>query len=156
MKVKEIMVQPVIVVREDTTLEEIARIMLDNRIGCVPVVDEKGKLAGIVTESDFTAKEHGVPFSTFNAPQLFGRWVPKEGIEEIYKVARTMAAKEIMTSPVITVTEDDPIEELVRKLLDYNIKRIPVVRDGEPVGIVSQHDLLNLMIGDRHRKEEGG
>jgi CBS domain-containing protein len=152
MKVKEIMVRPVIVVGEDTTLEEIARIMLDNRIGCVPVVDEGGKLVGIVTESDFTAKEHGVPFSTLSAPQLFGRWMPKEGIEEIYRVARTMTAKEIMTSPVITVTEDDPIEEVVRRLLDYDINRIPVVRDGKPVGIVSQHDLLNLMVRDRNQE----
>jgi CBS domain-containing protein len=63
-----------------------------------------------------------------------------------------MTAKEIMTSPVITVTEDDPIEEVVRRLLDYDINRIPVVRDGKPVGIVSQHDLLNLMVRDRNRE----
>jgi len=151
-KVKEIMVQPVIVAEEDTTLEEIARMMLDNRIGCVPVVDGKGKLTGIVTESDFLAKEHSVPFSTFQAPQLFGKWVPKEGIEEIYKAARTITAKEIMTSPVITVTEEDPIEEAVIKLLSHDINHVPVVRKGIPVGIVARHDLLNLMVQNKHQK----
>jgi CBS domain-containing protein len=150
MKVKEIMTQPVIVVKEETTLEEIARIMLDNPIGCVPVVDVEGKLVGIVTETDFTAKEHGVPFSTSDAPQLLGKWMPNEGIEEIYITARKMTAKEIMTSPVITLTEDDPIEEAVKKLLSYDINRIPVVRDGIPIAIVSQHDLLKLMIRDKH------
>ncbi|HWP91915.1 MAG TPA: CBS domain-containing protein [Thermodesulfobacteriota bacterium] len=152
MKVKEIMVQPAIVAEEDTTLEEIARMMLDNRIGCVPVVDGKGKLTGIITESDFLAEEHSVPFSTFQAPQLFGRWLPKEGIEEIYKAARTITAKEIMTSPVVTVSEDDPIEEAVRKLLSHDINHVPVVREGFPVGIVARHDLLNLMIQNKHPK----
>jgi CBS domain-containing protein len=61
-----------------------------------------------------------------------------------------MTAKEIMTSPVITLTEDDPIEEAVKKLLSYDINRIPVVRDGIPIAIVSQHDLLKLMIRDKH------
>ena len=149
MKVREIMTQPVIVVKEETTLGEIARIMLANRIGCVPVVDAEGKLVGIVTETDFTAKERGVPFSTFDAPQLLGKWMPDEGIEEIYNAARKMTAKEIMTSPVITLTEDDLIEEAVKKLLSYDISRIPVVRNGIPIGIVSQHDLLKLMIRDR-------
>ena len=152
MKVKEIMVQPAIVAEEDTTLEEIARMMLDNRIGCVPIVDGKGTLTGIITESDFLAKEHSVPFSTFQAPQLFGRWVPKEGVEEIYKAARTITAREIMNSPVITVSEDDPIEEAVRKLLSHDINHVPVVRDGVPVGIVARHDLLNLMIKNKHPK----
>ena len=50
MKVSEIMVHPVIVVNEDATVEEIAKIMLDRRIGCVPVVDREGKLVGIVTD----------------------------------------------------------------------------------------------------------
>ena len=152
MKVKEIMVQPAIVAEEDTTLEEIARMMLDNRIGCVPIVDGKGTLTGIITESDFLAKEHSVPFSTFQAPQLFGRWVPKEGVEEVYKAARTITAREIMNSPVITVSEDDPIEEAVRKLLSHDINHVPVVRDGVPVGIVARHDLLNLMIKNKHPK----
>jgi CBS domain-containing protein len=78
--------------------------------------------------------------------------VPKEGIEEIYKAARTITAKEIMTGPVITVSEDDPIEEAVRKLLSYDINHVPVVREGVPVGIVARHDLLNLMIKNKHPK----
>ena len=149
MKVTEIMVRPVIVVKEDTTLEGIARIMLDDRIGCVPVVGKEGKIVGIVTESDFTAKEHAFPFSTFFAPQLFGKWMSKEGIEEMYKAARTLTAKEIMSTPAVTVMEEDTLEEVVKKMLHYDINRIPVVRDGVPVGMVARHDLLNLILRNK-------
>ena len=73
MKVREIMVQAVVLVRESATLEEIARIMLEKRIGCVPVTNDRGQLSGIITESDFTAKERGIPFSTYRAPQILGQ-----------------------------------------------------------------------------------
>lgn len=152
MKVREIMVRPVIVVKEDTTLEEIAKIMLDLQIGCVPVVCNEGKIVGIITDSDFAAKERGFPFSTFRAPQLLGQWMPKEGVEEMYKAARTLTAKEIMSAPVVTVTEEDTLEEVVKKMLRYDINRIPVVRDGVPVGIVARHDLLKMMIQDEEPK----
>ncbi|HSE83092.1 MAG TPA: CBS domain-containing protein [Thermodesulfobacteriota bacterium] len=146
MKVSEIMVHPVIVVNEDATVEEIAKIMLDRRIGCVPIVDRKGKLVGIVTDSDFAAKERGFPFSNFFAPQLFGKWMPKEESERIYKEAKSLKAKEIMSTPVITVTEEDSMEEVVTKMLKHDFNRILVVRDGVPVGMVARHDLLKLIL----------
>jgi CBS domain-containing protein len=122
------MVQPVVVVGENTTLEEIARLMLDRRIGCVPVVNDRGEICGIVTESDFTARERGIPFSTFRAPQILGQWMTKEGIERIYGAARTMTAREIMTVRVITVTEEQSVEGVVECMLRHKIHRIPVVR----------------------------
>lgn len=145
MKVRQIMVQPVVVVHEHTTLEEIARIMLDRRIGCLPVVNDRGEICGIVTESDFTAKERGIPFSTFRAPQILGQWVSREGIENIYKAARKMTAREIMTIRVITVTEEQSVEEVVQHMLRHRIHRIPVVRGAVPVGIVARHDILKLV-----------
>ena len=145
MKVSELMVQPVIVVNEQTTLAEVARLMLERRMGGIPVTDAQGILCGIITESDFAAKEKGVPFSTFRAPQLFGQWMGKEGVEELYRTAQTMPAQTIMTRRVVTVTEDEPVEAVIQKMLSHDINRIPVVRQGVPVGIVTRHDLLKLM-----------
>jgi len=149
MEVRTIMMRPVVVVREDTTLEEIARMMLERHIGCVPVVNDRGEICGIVTESDFTAKQRGIPFSTFRVPQILGQWMPKQGIERVYEAARTMTAREIMTARVVTVTEEKSVEEVVEPMLRHNIHRVPVVRDAVPVGIVARHDILKLMVGDR-------
>jgi CBS domain-containing protein len=145
MKVRDIMTQPVVTVPEDTSLEQVARTMLERRIGCVLVVDETGELSGILTESDFAARSRGFPFSTFRWPQVFGQWLPREGLEQIYAAARTMTAREVMTTDVVTVTEDDGVEVVVKRMVDRDLHRIPVVRDGVPVGIVSRHNLLRLM-----------
>jgi CBS domain-containing protein len=146
MKVREIMVQPVVTVREDATLEETARLLLERRIGGVPVVNAQGGLCGILTESDFAAKERGFPFATFRWPQVLGQWLPREGVERIYQAARTRTVREVMTPEPVTVKEDDPVEEVVKRMLARQIHRIPVVRGAVPVGIVTRHDLLRLML----------
>lgn len=146
MQIGECMTQPVVTVREDTTLEEVARTMLEHRIGGVPVVNAQGRLCGIVTESDFAAHEHGVPFSTFRAPQVFGHWLGSETLAQIYETARRRTAREIMHSDVITVTEAQPVEDAVALLLRHEIHRLPVVRAGVPVGMIARHDLLRLML----------
>lgn len=146
MKVRDFMVSPVITVDENCTLEEAAKIMLKRNVGCLPVVDAKGEITGFVGESDFAAKEKCMPFSIFRYPQVLGNWMPKEGVERLYKTARTMRVREIMTRNVVTVSEDDSLETVLRKMLDNEIHRLPVLRGKTPVGIVSRHDLLRLVL----------
>ncbi len=146
MKVSQIMRQPVISMLEDDTLEEAARIMLENNLRGVPVVNGQGTISGFLSVSDYLTKDKHLPFSRFHAPQLFGKWIGREGIERIYEEARTTPVKEIMSTHVISVTEDDSIEKLVGLMLDRDLNRIPVVRDGVPVGIVARFDLLRLMM----------
>lgn len=144
----QLMSRPVITVQQDASLEEVARIMLENRIGCVLVVDESGRLQGIVTETDFAGEERALPFSTYRVPQLFGEWVAKEGIEEIYEASRKLPVRQIMKSPVITAREDESITAVVERMLKHDINRIPVVRDGVPVGIIARYDLLRMLVQD--------
>jgi CBS domain-containing protein len=146
MKVRDFMVTPVVTVHAECTLEQAARTMLDKDIGALPIVDERGDLLGIVTESDFGAKEKGIPFSLYRYPQLFGQWMPKQGVEKLYQSARKMSVGEIMRREVVTVTEDDSLELVLQKMLDNDFHRLPVVRGKKPVGMVSRHDLLRLML----------
>lgn len=146
MKVSEIMSSPVKTVKGDQTLEHAAQLMLDNNIGGIPVVGDDGKLIGIVTESDFSAKEHAIPFSRVYAPQLFGKWMSKEGVEKAYEAARKTTVDKIMSSPVATLSREDTVAEAVRNMLEHRIHRIVVAEDGLPVGILSRHDLLKLVV----------
>lgn len=148
MKVSEIMSSPVKTVKTDCTLEEAALFMLENNIGGLPVVDADGKLAGVLTESDFTAKEHAIPFSRVYAPQLFGEWMSKEGVEKAYEAARNISVDKIMSSPVVFVGKDDNIADVIRTMLDKRVHRVLVVEEGFPIGIVTRRDLLKLVIKD--------
>jgi CBS domain-containing protein len=152
-KLRSIMSSPPITVTEADSLEAAARKMLDAGIGCLPVVGADGKIVGIVTESSFTARNKGVPFSTFRAPQLLGRWISGDGVEKIYEEARSTPVSEIMSKPVITVNEDDGVTRAVELMLKHDVNRLPVVRDGEPVGIVARHDLLRMMLSDLDAQE---
>jgi CBS domain-containing protein len=142
MKAKDLMVSPVVSVPLETNLEEVARLMLERRIGSVLVVDGEGRLVGIVTESDFL-KERGIPFSTFRAPVLLGRFLNGDQLERLLQEARTTKVEEIMTSPVHAVGLEAPLKEVLDLMLTYDINHVPVVDgEGRPVGIVSRFDLL--------------
>jgi CBS domain-containing protein len=119
----------------------------------VPVVNDSGVLVGIVTESDFTAKEKWLPFARFSIPQLFGHYLSTEEVDPIYQAARNIAAREVMSTHVNTVTEDEMVRVVLEQMLRHNINHVPVVRDGLPVGIVARHDLLKMILEQEHQKD---
>jgi len=144
-KAKEVMVSPVVSVPLGATLDEVARLMVERRIGSVLVVDEEGRLVGIVTETDFL-KERGIPFSTYRAPMLMGRYLDGAGLERILEEARTTRVEEIMTAPVHAVGSEEPLARVLERMLTYDINHVPVVdREGRPIGIISRFDLLKLL-----------
>jgi CBS domain-containing protein len=145
MKASDIMTTPVVTVAEDSTLEQVARIMLERNIGAVPVVNAAGKLSGIITQSDFSAKPRPIPFSMLRLPNVFGHWL-QPAIERVYEEASRVTARKVMTRNVVTVREDDAIEEAIRRMCESNVHRLPVVRGGIPVGMISRQDLLRLML----------
>jgi CBS domain-containing protein len=146
LRVRDIMTRDVVTVRDDAKLDEVARTMLERDVGGVPVVDDRGAVVGIVTQGDFTGKKRGFPFSAFRAPQLFGEWVDAEGVERIYAGARERSVREIMTEEVVTVEEDDSLTDVVLLMVERDLHRLPVVRDGLLVGIVTRQDLLRVVV----------
>ncbi|MBX9603568.1 MAG: CBS domain-containing protein [Bryobacteraceae bacterium] len=146
MKARDIMTHPVRTVGEDCTLEDAARCMLAHNIGCLPVTNSDGKLAGILTESDFAAKEKGIPFSLYRFPQVFGDWLPKQGVEKMYAAARSRQVSEFMSRAVACVDVEDGLEIVLTKMQKTGFHRLPVVSGGLPVGIIARHDLLRLMV----------
>ena len=148
MKVSEIMSSPVMTVNTDCTLEEAAVFMLEHNIGCLPVLDAEGKIAGMLTESDFAAKEHAIPFSRVYAPKLFGEWMSKEGIEKAYEEARNYTVDQIMSTPVVTIGPDDSVADAVRVMLDKRVHRVVIAEDKVPLGVISRRDLLKLITID--------
>jgi CBS domain-containing protein len=151
MKARELMTQPVVTVRQQACLADVARIMVDHSVGCVPVVDGKGKLCGIITQSDFDDNQKGAPYSIEGLLQMFAQVSPSETVDRARKEARAKTANEIMHTEVFTGAEDTPVQELARRMLRYDIDHIPVVRDGVPVGMLARHDFLRLVATEVQR-----
>ncbi|MGC8967396.1 MAG: CBS domain-containing protein [Thermus sp.] len=145
LKAKDVMVSPAVNVPLGTSLEAAARLMLEKGIGSLLVVDEGGRLQGILTETDFL-KERGIPFSTFRAPMLLGRFLDGGQLERLLEEARTTKVEEIMSSPVHAVGPEEPLKRVLDLMLTYDINHVPVVdKEGRPIGIVSRFDLVRLL-----------
>ena len=147
MQARDLMTQPVVTVRTDASLAEVAKNMVEYRVGCVPVVDEHSQLCGIITQTDFAANGHGVPFSMEAILQMYSQPMSGKEAEQVCEVARKTKAREIMITEVITAHEGTPVEEMARAMLRYDIDHIPVVREGMPIGLVARHDFLRMIAG---------
>jgi len=143
MRAKHLMSQPAISVQSDATIDQAVQIMLDQHISGLPVLDKKGRLVGMLTEADLlrrgelgTGKRHPRWLQFFMSP---GRLADEYTHEHGRKV------EEVMTAEVVTATESTSLQELVDLMSKHEIKRVPVVRDGALVGIVSRADVLRTL-----------
>lgn len=143
MHAHHIMTRKVISVGPETTISEAANLMLRNHISGLPVVDKASAVVGIVSEGDFLRRsEIGTPRKRGSLLRFF---LGYEGAAENYVREHGRKVSEIMTSSPITVSEDTPLPKLVSLMEKHNIKRVPVVRDGKLVGIVSRSNLLQAV-----------
>lgn len=152
MQAKDVMTPNVITVTPDTEIANIAKLLLEHHISAVPVVDPNNQILGIISEGDlFHRPELGVK------PRRHSWWLSLvAGDEEFsaeYVKTHGSHAAEVMTSPVVTVSEDTSIDEIVHLLEERRIKRVPVVRDGRLVGMVSRGDLLQGLVVHRGKPE---
>jgi len=118
MKVKECMCNETIFVKPETTVQDVAKQMKDNHIGCMPVCDDNKKIVGLVTDRDVVL-----------------RCIACD------KDAKTMPVSEIMTTKLHTAGPDDDIETATEQMCDWNIRRIPVVENGCLKGMLTISDL---------------
>jgi CBS domain-containing protein len=142
MNAADIMTPDVITVRPDTPLDQIVALMLENRISGVPVM-EADSVVGIVTEGDLLRRvELGSETRRSHLLELVSRATP---LAADYVRSHGRKASEIMTETVITVDDTTPVADIARLLETRRIKRVPVLRDGKLVGIVSRANLLRAL-----------
>ncbi|BES81997.1 CBS domain-containing protein [Pyrodictium abyssi] len=123
LRARDVMTSPPVTIDPNATIKDVARKMREERVGSVLVVDEEGRLRGIITE-------HDLVFACSEG------WDPN-----------TKQAWEIMTEDPITVKPDEDIVVVIKKMRDANIRHIPVVgEDGKPLGMISARDILDFVM----------
>jgi CBS domain-containing protein len=143
MKVRDVMTSPVISVEPDTPVLQAVRIMLQRHISGLPVIGKDGRLVGIVTEGDFLRRaETG---TQRRRPRWLEYLVGPGRLADEYTHSHGRKVEEIMTAEPLTVNEDTPLEDVVKLMEKHGIKRLPVVRGIDVVGIVSRANLLHAL-----------
>jgi CBS domain-containing protein len=139
MQAQDVMTTKVVSVAPDTPVTEIAKLLLERQISAVPVVSDDRRLLGIVSEGDLI---HELGQEGAKRSWWLDLVASPQARAEAYLKGHGRLAWDVMTRSIISVTPDTPLPEIARLLEARQIKRVPVLRDGELVGIVSRADLL--------------
>ncbi len=144
MRVHQIMTRQVITATVDTSVADAARTLLEHHISGMPVVDDKGKLVGVVSQGDFMRR------AEIGTQRKRSRWLklllgPGEEATDFVR-ERGRKVGEVMNSSPITVTEDTVLEEVAAIMEKNDIKRVPVMRDDKLVGIVTRTNLVQAVL----------
>jgi CBS domain-containing protein len=152
LRAKDIMTRELITVSPDMEIMKAAKILLENGINGVPVVDS-GKLVGILCQSDLIAQQKKLPIpSFFTLLDGFIQLESKKHFEKAFqKIAATTVA-DAMTPDPISVHPDTTIEELAGLMVDKNFHTVPVVDKGKLVGILGKEDILRTLMPETEEK----
>jgi CBS domain-containing protein len=151
MYIKDIMTRDVITVTMDDNVEKCASLLIKHNLSGLPVLDDSGRLVGIVTEGDLIRRA-----SRIKGPavlEVLGGLIyldsPKKFMDEL-KNSMGQKAGDVMTKKVVTIDPDQTIEEGATLLVEKKVKRLPVVdKKGELVGIVSRRDIMSYLFPEQ-------
>ncbi|MBI4790174.1 MAG: CBS domain-containing protein [Chloroflexi bacterium] len=130
-----------VVVHPETSFEDALQLLREKKIRRLPVVDKQGNLVGIVVEKDllYASPSPATSLSVF----------------EVHYLLSKLQVKDVMTKRVITVGEDCPLEEAARIMVDHKIGSLPILRDRQVVGIVTETDIFRIMAEALGGREKG-
>jgi CBS domain-containing protein len=144
MRAHQIMSRPVFTVTPDTTMVEAANLMLQKHISGLPVVDATGKLIGMLSEGDFIRRGE---IGTQRKRGRFLKFIlgPGKAASDFVQEHGRRVSEIMTTEPLVTVSEETPLEQIVELMERNSIKRVPVIRDDKVIGIVARSNLLQAV-----------
>jgi CBS domain-containing protein len=142
MKAMDVMVRDVVTIGPDADMAEALKLLADNDVSALPVVDDEGHVIGILSEADFLEHEE---FDGAKRHVWLEAFTPSHTLAHHYTKAHGRKVSELMSTDVISVAEDTPVGEIAARLERHRIKRVPVLRDGRLVGVVSRGHLIQAL-----------
>jgi CBS-domain-containing membrane protein len=153
MNAADVMVSNVITVGPEARVSDVAETLLQNRISAVPVVDAAGKLIGIVSEGDLLHRAESD--TEVHRSWWLNALTSNESMAAEFVRSHSQKVTDVMTKRVVTAAPDTPLHEIANLLERHRIKRVPIVKDGKLLGIVSRANLLQALASLKQRVPTG-
>ena len=153
MKAKDVMTAEVVTVSPDYGVRQAAKLMLANGISGLPVIDNEGRLVGLISEGDLLRRSE-LGFGSF--AMIEGLSLTTDERARAYTKATAWRVADVMSRKVIVVAEDTPLSQVAALMQEHGVKRLPVIREAALVGIVSRGDLLRAVVAARPDQTAGG
>lgn len=144
--VRDVMSTEVLTLAATDGVEDAMRRLLDSPLHAAPVVDDSGQLVGMLSDADLILQETRLQFPTLIS--ILGASIeikPRHFDEDLQK-ALGATVGEVMSTDVVTCTEDDTVEQAATLMHDHDVAQVPVVRGGRVVGVVSRKDVLRAIL----------
>jgi CBS domain-containing protein len=136
-----------ITVTPDTDITQATKLLLENRVNGLPVLDAENKLVGILCQSDLIAQQKKIPLPSFFT--FLDGFIPLTSVKQIEKELRKVAAitvEEAMTPNPVFVSPDTEVRSIAQLMVDRNYHTLPVLENGRLVGIVGKEDVLRTLV----------
>ena len=143
MKAMDVMVRDVITIGPDDTVADAAKLIAQNDVSALPVVDDEDHVVGIISEGDLVNREE--IGTGIHHPWWIEAVTPAATLATEFAKCHGKRVAEVMSDDVITATEDAPLSEIAALLERNRIKRVPILRNGRLVGIVSRSNLVQAL-----------
>jgi CBS domain-containing protein len=147
LKARDIMTKEVITVTADTEITQAAKLLLENHFNGLPVVDNRGKLIGIICQDDLIVQQKRLPLPSLFT--FFDGIIPLTSYRSMEKeVDKILASKvsQAMTVDPITIDPDTGLEDIATLMVNNNIHTLPVLEGGRLVGIIGKEDILRTIM----------
>lgn len=145
MTASDVMTREVTTVSRDTPVQEIATLLYTRRISGVPVVDSENRVVGMVSEGDLMVHAGAVGEAPRQRSWWLGLFTDTSASAENYAKTHARTAADVMSTRVVAASEDQSLPDVAKLLEKNRIKRVPVLRDGRLVGIISRANLLQAL-----------
>jgi CBS-domain-containing membrane protein len=143
MKAKDVMVSKVITTHPRALVSEVSRLLVDNDVSALPVVDEEGRVVGVISEADLIRREE--IGTEKRRPMWLEAVTPGAKLADEFTHSHGKRVEELMSSELISASEDASLGEIASLLEKHRIKRVPILKDGRLVGIVSRSNLVQAL-----------
>ena len=153
MLARDVMRTKVVKISPDNSVRHAAEVMLANSISGLPVVDDDGRLVGIISEGDLIRRTE---LGSREIASIAKLDLPAEKRADAYVRRSSWRVGDVMTQNPVTVDESTPLRRIAQLMQESNIKRVPVTRSGELIGIVSRADLLQAVLTDKQDQTAAG
>ncbi|WP_250516599.1 CBS domain-containing protein [Caballeronia sp. INDeC2] len=144
MQARDVMTSPVVSVTPETKVHELARLLVQHRISAAPVVDQEGQVVGMISEGDLLHREE-IGTEKRSRRSWWLDMLGSDGGALDYIKSHATTVGDIMSRGAICVNEDTSLADIAAVLESHHIKRVPVLRDGRLVGIVSRSNLVQAL-----------
>ena len=158
MNASDVMITDVTTVKPNTKVQEVAEILVTKRISGMPVVDDSGKVVGMISEGDLLRRSaEGAWPRAWGSPPRRG-WVrllmDGDNLDTEYVTQPDRRVADIMTYDIISAEPETSVSDIATLLVHHRIKRVPIIRNGKLVGLVSRANLIEALAGVRQKDKD--